>query len=137
MHRIAIGCLLLVTAPLVAAQLLGTPPDMDLGPSDRATFVLNTGGHTAPPTQVLFTPDGKKLVSTAPDRTVQVWDVASGERLSVLHPPLGKGTLGQSYNLALDPQGRNVSSGSRSPGTRARPAVPCSSTTCRAAKRGI
>ncbi len=75
-----------------------------VGPSLCSTF----DGHTAPPLQVMFTRDGKKLVSSSKDKTVQIWDVESGERLRVIHPPVGPGDEGTPRNLVVDPQGKNL-----------------------------
>jgi hypothetical protein len=53
----------------------------------KATLALNAGGHTAPVTAVFFTMEGKELISVGDDRTVHVWDVASGEATKVLRLP--------------------------------------------------
>jgi WD40 repeat protein len=52
----------------------------------RATLVRDPGGHASRPVECVFTPDGKKLISAGVDGTVQVWDVASKERLRVEGP---------------------------------------------------
>src|SRR5689334_2296466 len=59
------------------------PPPVPAEPDSRVRLVREPGGHAAKPLHLLFTPDGKKLVSTAEDRTIQVWDVTTGERLRV------------------------------------------------------
>jgi WD40 repeat protein len=79
------------------------PVEADAIPDRRAHFVLDIGGHAGRPVQLLFTPDGKKLVSAAEDRTVQVWDVVTKERLRVFRPPLGADGLGSApQHLAVD-----------------------------------
>src|SRR5581483_7339436 len=78
----------------------------------------DTGGHAAVPRALAFTPDGKKLISTGDDRTVQVWDVATRERLRVIRPPLGLDgqggvrweAMGQ-YPLTVDRTGERVAFG--------------------------
>jgi WD40 repeat protein len=55
----------------------------------RIRLMLDTGGHIALPRMLTFSPDGKKLVSTGDDRTVQVWDVLTRERLRVFRLPRG------------------------------------------------
>src|SRR5262249_36638236 len=53
----------------------------------KLMVTLNAGGHTAPVTQVLFTPDSKVAVSVSLDRSICVWDLASGTLQRVLRPP--------------------------------------------------
>jgi WD40 repeat protein len=85
------------------------PVEADPVADSRVHLVLDIGGHAARPVQVLFTPDGKKLVSAAEDRTVQVWDVVTRERLRVFRPPLGvDGQGGVPHHLAVDRKGERV-----------------------------
>jgi WD40 repeat protein len=73
----------------VAAGQPEDPPGAEPVEPSRVRLVRDLGGHVAVPRCLTFTPDGKKLVSTGNDRTVQVWDVASKERLRIIRPPLG------------------------------------------------
>jgi WD40 repeat protein len=74
-------------------------------------LVLDTGGHTAAVPNVLFTPDGKEMITVSHDKTVRVWDVATGETLRVLWPPRGPGVEGQINAAALSPDGRLLAVG--------------------------
>ncbi len=47
-------------------------------------LVIDSGGHKALINDVLFTPDGKELISVSEDKTIRIWDVASGKTIEVL-----------------------------------------------------
>ena len=91
------------------------PVKGDPEPERRVRLVRETGGHVAKTLALAFTPDSKKLVSMAEDRTVQIWDVATKERLVVIRPPLGVDGLGGLIDdwvgqpLVLDRKGERVS----------------------------
>jgi WD40 repeat protein len=53
----------------------------------RLTLTLDTGGHLAAIHRVLFTHDGKELITASADHTIRFWDVATGEARRVLRPP--------------------------------------------------
>ncbi len=76
-----------------------------------ATLVLDSGGHTAIIRKVLFTPDGRELITVADDKTIRLWDVASGQALRVLRPPIGRGRQGTLFTAALSPDGSSLATG--------------------------
>ena len=78
---------------------------------DKPILVLDAGGHTAVVWNVLFTPDGRELITVSYDKTLRVWDVATGEPLRVLRPPIGRGPEGGLYAAALAPDGRTLAVG--------------------------
>jgi WD40 repeat protein len=81
-------------------------------PSAQApTLVIDTGGHTSRVNRLVFTPDGKELISVSEDKTVRTWDVASGDPLSVIRPPIGPGPEGILYALAISPDGLTLAVG--------------------------
>ena len=49
---------------------------------DDSIFTLS--GHSGNVRSVAFSPDGSQIVSGSIDRTVRIWDVASGEELAIL-----------------------------------------------------
>ena len=56
---------------------------------------------------VAFSPDGKQVVSGSRDKTVQLWDTATGAPLQTL-----KGHMGLVSSVAFSPDGKQVVSGS-------------------------
>ena len=58
-------------------------------------------------TSIVFSPDGKVLVSGSYDRTIRLWDIATGEQLKTLE--------GHTYyitSVAVSPDGTTIASGS-------------------------
>jgi WD40 repeat protein len=78
---------------------------------DKPFLVLNTGGHSAPIASVLFTPDGKQVLSVSEDRTIRFWDYETGELLRTLRPPVGPGHEGSLYAADIDPDGKTLAVG--------------------------
>ncbi len=74
-------------------------------------LVLDARGHTANVKKVLFTPDGRELITVSDDKTIRFWDVATGEPLRTLRPPIGPGSEGQLYAAAVSPDGGRLAVG--------------------------
>ena len=72
---------------------------------------LNLSGHTAQIDQVLFTPDGKELISIGEDKVVRVWNTATGETLRTIRGQIGDGPVGKLYAAALSPDGQTLAVG--------------------------
>jgi WD40 repeat protein len=79
--------------------------------AEKPELVLDASGHTAAVRKVLFTPDGKRLLSISEDKTIRVWDVTSGACVRTLRPPAGKGPEGRLLAAALSPDGRTLAVG--------------------------
>ncbi|KAJ6452005.1 WD40 repeat-like protein [Mycena vitilis] len=65
-------------------------------------------GHTSMVLSVVFSPDGKHIVSGSGDRSVRIWDAESGEQLG---DPL-EGHTGVVKSVAFSPDGKHIVSGS-------------------------
>jgi WD40 repeat protein len=64
-------------------------------------------GHSRDTNAVAFSLDGKLVVSTSHDRTVRLWDAATGAALQTL-----KGHSGYVRAVAFSPDGKQVASAS-------------------------
>jgi WD40 repeat protein len=80
-------------------------PASEAAPALKPVLVLDTGGHTGVIRRVLITPDGKQVLSVSVDKTVRIWDAATGQLVRVLRPPIGKGPAGELRAGALSPDG--------------------------------
>jgi WD40 repeat protein len=73
-------------------------------------LVLNPQGHLAPIRALVFTPDGRQLLSGGFDKVVQVWDLNGGRSTlsATIRPPIWRGLAGSVYAMALsaNPQER-------------------------------
>jgi hypothetical protein len=78
-----LSLLLLACAAAVRAE--DAPPN--------PLLVLDAAGHTATVHNVLFTPDGKELITVAGDRTIRFWDVVWVARRRAPHGLAGQQRL--------------------------------------------
>jgi WD40 repeat protein len=74
-------------------------------------LVIDPRGHSAMITEVMFTPDGRILISVSEDKTIRLWDVESGEVLKTLRGQVGDGKEGMLYAGALSPRGTTLAVG--------------------------
>jgi WD40 repeat protein len=74
-----------------------------------ASLVRTLPGHTSSVTAVAVTPDGRHVVSGSWDKTLRVWDLATGETKTML-----QGHTDGVNAVAATPDGRHV--GQRQPG---------------------
>ncbi|MBL8797623.1 MAG: caspase family protein [Planctomycetia bacterium] len=101
----------LVCLALLLLGLIAPLPAQDKVSSEQPILVLDAGGHTAVIRRVLFTPDGRQIVSAGHDKTIRVWDALTGEPLQVIRPPVGLGDEGCINAAALTPDGKSLAIG--------------------------
>ena len=68
--------------------------------------MLDTGGHMGQINRIAFTPDGRQLVSASEDKTIRVWDLASGKTVRTIRGESAPGPVGKVYAMALSPDGK-------------------------------
>jgi WD40 repeat protein len=72
---------------------------------------IDTGGHKAIIRNVVFTPDGRHLVSAGYDKLIRVWDIETGRTVRTLRGQIGEGPEGMIYAMALSKDGRWLAAG--------------------------
>ena len=85
---------------------------------ERPVLQLDTGGHMAVIKGIAFTPDGRQLVSASEDKTIRVWDLASGKTVRTIRGESAPGQRGKVYAMALSPDGKWLAAGGWLAGTR-------------------
>lgn len=86
---------------------------------DEPILVIDPGGHKSKIQDVIFTPDGRHLVSAGDDKVVRVWDVATGRTVRTIRGQVGPGDEGKIYAAALSSDGRTLAVGGWLVGTPA------------------
>jgi WD40 repeat protein len=111
MHRLAcphphrlFTALLALLACLSGFALAGEPPTAPILRIDPAE-------HTARINRIATDAAGRWLVTASDDKTARVWDLKDGRLLSTLRPPLGAGSEGKLYAVAMSLAGETVAVG--------------------------
>jgi WD40 repeat protein len=99
--------------PVSGDSAAAVSPLPQLADSGKATlevpprFTIEAGGHEAVIREVIFTADGRELVSVSDDKTIRVWSVSPDGRRAALartiRGPVGKGREGMLAAAALSP----------------------------------
>ena len=88
-------------------RILEVLPRDWLMPGDTSRLVIEAGGHVAMIRELLFTADGRELISVGDDKTIRVWSVSSDGRRAALARTIrgqnGEGRAGMIAAAALAP----------------------------------
>ena len=99
--RLLVSALCLLWAPICHAA---DPPTAPL-------LRIETAMHTAGITRIGVDAAERLVVTASDDKTVRVWERASGRLLRTLRPPLGNGDEGKIYAVAISPDGETIACG--------------------------
>jgi len=77
----------------------------------KPILTIDTGGHKALIRDVMFTKDGRYLVSASDDKTIRVWNTSTGEVVRVLRGQMESGAEGKIYAAALTQNDRLLGGG--------------------------
>src|SRR4051812_20359425 len=81
---------------LIAIQSQGQAP----------RIVINPLGHSAKIHNILFSPDGTRIISVSEDKTIRIWNAESGEMIKKFESQVGDGPEGMFYTSAISPDGK-------------------------------
>ena len=90
-----------------------TPPSARVQPTSEELptapqLRLETGMHTAAITHIGIDAGNRYLVTGSHDKTIRVWELATGRLLRTLRPPIGTGREGEVNAVALSPDGNTI-----------------------------
>lgn len=88
-----------------ALALLLALPAAAQEPPQAPILRVEAQAHTAPVSRLATDAAGRLLASVSDDKTLRLWALPEGTALGVLRPPIGEGTEGELYAVALSPDG--------------------------------
>ena len=74
--------------------------------SQAPRIVINPMGHSAKIHNILFTPDGQRIISISEDKTIRIWNPENGEMVKKFESQIGDGPEGMFYCSAISPDGK-------------------------------
>lgn len=69
-------------------------------------IVINPQGHAGKVHNLIFTPDGNRLISISEDKTIRIWNTQTGIQVKKFESQIGDGPEGMFYASALSPDGK-------------------------------
>ncbi|VFM95831.1 MAG: WD domain-containing protein, G-beta repeat-containing protein [Candidatus Kentron sp. G] len=80
-------------------------------PPTEPILRLENGRHTAQINRIATDARGRWIASASHDKTLRLWDAASGQLLRTWRLPMGDGDEGKLYAVAMDPEGNWIAAG--------------------------
>ncbi|UII33484.1 caspase family protein [Fulvivirga ulvae] len=74
-------------------------------------IVINAQGHSGKIYNILFSPDGEKVISVSEDKTIRVWNSRTAELINKFESEIGNGPEGMLYASAISPDGKTLAVG--------------------------
>jgi WD40 repeat protein len=74
---------------------------------------IETGMHTARIERIGLDAENRYLVTGSPDKTVRVWELATGRLIRTIRPPIGDGNEGMIHAVAISPDGKTIACSGR------------------------
>ena len=93
---------------LLATLSLAAAPALAAEPPSKPLLRIEAGMHTTIIRRAATDAAGRYLATSSDDKTVRVWDLASGRLLRVLRPPIGHKQEGRLAAVAMSPDGELV-----------------------------
>ena len=88
-------------------------------PDQTPFLMLDNGMHVGLIYRLSVDGAGAKLATSSTDKSIRVWDLASGQAITRVHVPVGLGEIGAVYSVALTPNGKYLLAASQSFDTEA------------------
>ncbi len=79
--------------------------------AEEPILVIDPHGHSSKIRDIMFTPDGKTLISVSEDKTIRLWDVETGDLVKTLRHQIGEGHEGTIHGGTLSPDGKILAIG--------------------------
>ena len=95
----------------LAVLILAAAPPLAAQPPTKPILRIEAGMHTATIKRAATDAAGRYLATASDDKTIRVWDLASGRLLRVLRPPIGHKQEGKLFAVAMSPDGELVACG--------------------------
>ncbi|TAL36465.1 MAG: WD40 repeat domain-containing protein [Spirochaetes bacterium] len=77
-------------------------------PPDYAMLRIGTEMHTTRINRIAIDAMNRYVATASNDKTVKVWEIATGKLVTTLRPPIGEGNEGKIYAVAITPDGSTI-----------------------------